>query len=159
MNLTWNETRTDPFMTPLQNAIMAEGNAIKTHRQPKWHILHFRFRISVRPLRMKARWIFLVSLALAISAFFIQSVSSGDYIDASKQQTQDFLHNVKTPDLSTDALLEKSKMLSYFALPVAAISAFCLFLSYRRKESITFGWRFGVAVVLALYFYLVIGPI
>jgi lipopolysaccharide export LptBFGC system permease protein LptF len=108
---------------------------------------------------MKSRWIFFVSLALALSAFFIQWVSIDDYLDARKQQTQDFLHHVETPNLSADALLQKSKILSYFAVPVAAISAFCLFLSYRRKEPMALVWRCGVAVVLALYFYGVIGPI
>ena len=108
---------------------------------------------------MITRWIYLVSLALALSAFCIQWASIDGYLDARKQQTQNFLHHLETPDFSADALLHKSRMLSYCAVPIAATSAFCLFLSCRRKEPIALAWRCGVTIVLAYYFYGLIGPI
>src|SRR5258706_8561589 len=108
---------------------------------------------------MIRRWSFFLSLALAVSAFSIQWCSIDEYLHARRQQTQDFLNKVAASSVSSDALLHQSRILSYIAMPIATFSAFCLFLSHRRKKPIALVWRCGVALLLSCYIYGVVGPL
>jgi hypothetical protein len=107
---------------------------------------------------MKKRWAFFLSLALAVSAFAMQWRSADNDLEARKQQTNDFMHGLEAKNFPAGTLHQKSKLLSFLAMPVAAIGAFCLFLSRRRTEPV---WRLRpfVGLLLLLYLYVVLGPI
>ena len=118
---------------------------------------------------MKKRWAFFLSLALAVFAFGLEWHAIDESMTAKDQLTQAFVHldpdNLRAAALrqtdspSAEALLYKSRQLTYFTMPFSAISAICLYLSYRRKEPVALVWRCGVLLVLSYYIYGVVGPI
>lgn len=114
---------------------------------------------------MKKHWAFVLSLALGGLALCLEWRSNNEYIDASKQLTEGFVHHFDPAtgtvgaipyNPAAQALLHRSEVLSHLAFPAAGISAVCLFLSHLRKET---AWRWIVGLVLFLYAYLVLGPI
>jgi lipopolysaccharide export LptBFGC system permease protein LptF len=110
---------------------------------------------------MKKRWAFFLSVTLGGLALFLQFQSVGDYLEASKRVASHFdpATGIETPaphNSLAEALFLRSKMASNFGVPVAAMSALCLFLSHRRKEP---AWRWIVGLLLCLYSYLLLGPI
>jgi len=105
---------------------------------------------------MKRRWAFLLSFVLGAVALGLEWRSGSLRLEAREMQTQDFLHDIVTPNVVANALLDHSEVLARSALPAAGTSSFCLFLSQRRKEP---AWRWTVWPLLFLYLVFVLGPI
>ena len=118
---------------------------------------------------MQKRWAFFLSLVLGVFAFGLEWHSIDESMAAKDQLTQAFVHldpdNLTAAALrqadspSAEALLYKSRQLTYFTMPFAAMSAICVYLSHRRKEPVALVWSCGVLLMLSFYIYGVIGPI
>jgi hypothetical protein len=98
---------------------------------------------------MKARSMFLVSLALAIAAVLVVIGARGQFEQGVRAWQSG--ERARFTQLS-----HNGAWLFYSAWALAVVGAACLFLSYRKREP---AWRWAVLVVLGLFILLSFAPV
>jgi hypothetical protein len=98
---------------------------------------------------MKARKVFLFSLALALFALALRIGALGQFQEGYRMMRESGLHQFPTEQSRRGAFL------LYVSLPLAVMSAACVFVSRRRREP---AWRWVTIGLLGLYLLVSFAP-
>jgi hypothetical protein len=98
---------------------------------------------------MKVRKLFLLSLALALSAVALRCAATGQFEDGYRMMRETGLKHFPAEQSGRGALL------LYISLPLAFASAACIFASHRRREP---AWRWVTIGLLAIYLVVSFAP-
>lgn len=98
---------------------------------------------------MKLRKIFFLSLAFALLAVALRLGALGELQDGYRMMNQQGLHHFPAEQSHRGALL------LYSSLPLALMSAACVFVSHRRREP---AWRWITVALLGIYLLVSFAP-
>jgi len=98
---------------------------------------------------MKPRKIFFLSVAFAIFAVWLRLGALGQFQDGYRVMRETGVHQFPAEQSRRGALL------LYFSVPVAMVSAACVFVSHQRREP---AWRWVTMALLGIYLLVSFAP-